>query len=79
MFATAQGLSLAVGAVFPCRQLLLLRTMGSRVFRFQQLWWVVGLVTLGTWDLSSWTRIEPMSPAMAGGFLTTGPPRKSLE
>ena len=79
MFAAAQGLSLAVGAVFPCRRLLLLQTMGSRVCRFQQLWWVVGLVTLGTWDLSSWTGIKPMSPAMAGGFLTTGPPGKSLE
>ena len=79
MFAAAQGLSLAVGAVFPCQRLLLLQTMGSRVCRFQQLWWVVGLVTLGTWDLSSWTGIKPMSPAMAGGFLTTGPPGKSLE
>ena len=23
---------------------------------------------------SSWTGIEPVSPALAGGFLTTGPP-----
>ena len=27
---------------------------------------------------SSWTGIEPMSPALAGGFLTTAPPGKSL-
>ena len=31
----------------------------------------------GTWDLPS-PRIEPMSPALAGGFLTTGPPGESL-
>ena len=30
------------------------------------------------WDLSSPTRIEPVSPALAGGFLTNGPPGKSL-
>ena len=25
----------------------------------------------------SWTRVEPMSPVLAGGFLTSGPPGKS--
>ena len=25
----------------------------------------------------SWTRVEPMSPVLAGGFLTSGPPEKS--
>ena len=29
----------------------------------------------GTWDLSG-SRIDPVSPALAGGFLTTGPPGK---
>jgi len=29
------------------------------------------------WDLPG-PKIEPVSPALAGGFLTTGPPRKSL-
>ena len=26
-----------------------------------------------------WPRIKPMSPALQGGFLTTGPPEKSLK
>ena len=30
------------------------------------------------WDLSSRPGIEPTSPALEGGFLTTGPPGKSL-
>ena len=28
--------------------------------------------------LVPWTGIEPVSPALEGGFLTTGPPEKSL-
>ena len=31
------------------------------------------------WELSSWPGIEPESPALEGGFLTTGPPGKSLD
>ena len=31
----------------------------------------------GLWDLSG-PGLEPMSPALAGGFLTTAPPGKSL-
>ena len=31
----------------------------------------------GIWDLPR-PAIEPISPALAGGFLTTGPPRQSL-
>ena len=31
----------------------------------------------GMWDLPG-PGIEPMSPALAGGFLTTEPPEKSL-
>ena len=30
---------------------------------------------LGTWDLPR-LAIEPVSPALTGGFLTTGPPEK---
>ena len=30
------------------------------------------------WDLTG-PGLEPMSPALAGGFLTTAPPGKSLE
>ena len=32
----------------------------------------------GTWDRSSPTRIEPVSPALQDRFLSTGPPGKSL-
>ena len=37
----------------------------------------MGLVARGMWDLPG-PGIEPMSPALAGRFLTTGPPEKSL-
>ena len=33
---------------------------------------------VGTWNLSFLTRIEPVSPALEGRCLTTGPPGKSL-
>ena len=36
------------------------------------------LVALRLWNLSFPPGIEPMSPELEGGFLTTGPPRKSL-
>ena len=49
---------------------------GSRA-QAQQLWHT-GLVAL--WhEGSSWTRAQIVSPALAGGFLTTAPPGKSLE
>ena len=32
----------------------------------------------GMWDLPS-SEIKPVSPALAGGFLTTAPPGKSLD
>ena len=32
----------------------------------------------GIWDFTSWPGIEPTSPALQGGFLTTWPPGKSL-
>ena len=48
---------------------------GSRV-QAQQLW-RMGLVALRMWDLPG-PGLEPVSPALAGGFLTTVPPGKSL-
>ena len=39
---------------------------------------VHSLVTTGMWDLPR-PGIEPMSPELAGGFLTTGPPWKSFD
>ena len=47
--------------------------VGSRV-QAQQLWHT-GLVAHGMWDLLG-RGLEPMSPALAGGFLTTAPPGK---
>ena len=37
-----------------------------------------GLYGSGMWDLPG-ARIEPMTPALAGGFVTAGPPGKSME
>jgi len=37
----------------------------------------MGFVALGMWDLPG-AGIEPMSPVLAGGFLTTGPPGKFI-
>ena len=37
-----------------------------------------GLVTLGTWNLPR-PGIKPVSPALAGGFLSTVPPGKSVK
>ena len=36
------------------------------------------LVALQLWDLNFPPGTEPTSPELEGGFLTTGPPRKSL-
>ena len=43
----------------------------SSVCRLQQLW-CAGLVTHGMWDLPG-PEIEPVSSALVGGFLPTGP------
>ena len=72
---------------FSLQGLLLLPSTGSRVSGLQQLWrqgsraqaqklWYMGLVPCSMWDFSG-ARTEPTSPALAGGFLTTGPPEKS--
>ena len=52
----------------------MLQSVGSRADRLQQLW-LAGLV--GMWDLPR-PGIKPVSPALAGGFVTTEPPGKSL-
>ena len=43
----------------------------------QQLWCMTGLVAPGVWDLPG-SGIEPVSPALAGGFYTTEPRGKSF-
>ena len=49
------------------------------MFMILLLYYYYFLATLqGMWDLNSSTRIEPVSPALEGGLLTTGPPFKSL-
>ena len=49
---------------------------GSRA-QAQQLWYT-GLVAPGMWDLPR-PGLEPVSPALAGGFLTTAPPGNLLK
>ena len=52
-----------------------LQLLGSR--GQAKLMWHMSSVVLGTWDLLS-PGIKPKSPALTGGFFTTGPPGKSL-
>ena len=59
----ARGLSSCVSWALECRRL---SSCGSRA-----------QLLCGMWDLSG-PGLEPMSPALAGGFLTTAPPGKSL-
>ena len=80
------GYSLLRCTGFSLRWLLLLRSMGSRHTGFSScgLWALERrLSSCGTraqllhslWDLPG-PGLEPMSPALAGGFSTTVPPRK---
>ena len=64
-----QGLHPSWGCMgFSLWWLLLLQGMGSKTY---------GLSSYpGMWNLP-WAGIEPVSPVLAGGFLTTGPPEKS--
>ena len=77
-----------VGFSLPWR--LLLQRMGSRVGKLQKLQdvgrrlysvgsvvWHTDLVAPGDGDLPG--RIEPVFPALVGGFLTIGSPGKSLK
>ena len=83
-FVAALGLSLAVASRgysslrcvgFSLRWPLLLQSTGSRRVGFRSCG-PQTKVPCSTWDLPR-PGMEPMSPASAGGFLTTGPPGKS--
>ena len=64
-------------AGFSLRWLLLLQSTGSRHAGCSSCGTRAQLLH-GMWDLPG-PGIEPMSPALAGGFLTTAPPGKSLD
>ena len=68
------GYSTLRGAGFSLRWLLLLRSMGSRHVGFSSCGTRAQLLH-GMWNLPG-PGLEPVSPAMAGGFLTTAPPGK---
>ena len=83
VFVAAHGLSLVAAswgytslqcAGFSLRWLLLLRSTGSRHAGFSSCSWRAQLLC-GMWDLPG-PGLEPSSPALAGGFLTTAPPGK---
>ena len=68
LVAVSGGYSLLWCAGFSLQWLLLLWSTGSRH---------VGFSSCGMWDRPG-PRLEPVSPALAGRFLTTAPPGKSL-
>ena len=76
LVAVSRGYSSLRCAGFSLPLLLFLWSTGSRAPGLQQLW-CMGLVAPRHVGFSR-TRIEPVSPALAGGFLTTVPPGKSL-
>ena len=82
-----RGLLFLWCAGFSLRWLLLLQSMGSRRAGFSSCgswalehrlssWGARASLLHGMWDLPG-PGLEPMSPAFAGGFLTTVPPGKS--
>ena len=76
LVAESRGYSLAVVCGLLIAAASLVWSTDSRAHRLQQLW-RTSLVAL--WHVgSSGTSDQPMSPALAGGFLTTGPPVLSL-
>ena len=88
LVAVSGGYSSLQYAGFSLRWLLLLRSTGSRQGDFSSCGsralehrlstrgtWT--LLLRGMWDLPG-PGLEPMSPALAGGFLTTAPAGKSL-
>ena len=70
-FVVVSGLPMALASAW---KLQWLRLMGSRA-RAQQLWHT-GLDASGVWDLPS-PGTEPVSSALAGRLLTSGPPGRS--
>ena len=73
--ALSEGYSSLRCAGFSLQWLLLLRSTGFRRVGFSSCGTRAQLLR-GMWDLPG-PGIEPMSPALAGGFLTTAPPGKS--
>ena len=69
--------TLVVVQSFSVRWLLFLWSMGFRALGLSS-WWCTGLVAPSMWDFTSQTRDGPTALALAGGFLTAGPPGKSL-
>ena len=87
LVAESGGYSLLQCAGFSLWWLLLLRSMGCRHAGFSSCGvWALecrlnscgtrAQLLCGMWDLPG-PGLEPMSPALAGGFLTTAPPGKS--
>ena len=83
VFVAVRGLSLVAAsgcysslqcAGFSSRWLLLLRSTGSKCVGFSGCG-ARALLLRGMWDLTG-PGLEPVSPALAGGFLTTAPPGK---
>ena len=60
---------------FPLRWFLLLGSMGFMVHGLSSCG-ILAQLPSGMWDLPG-LGIKPVSPALAGGFFTTGPPGKS--
>ena len=88
LVAVSRGYSPLQCTGFPLRWLLLLRSMGSRHPGFSSCGsqglerrlsscGAQALYLCGMWDLPR-PGLEPVSPALAGRFLTTAPPGKSL-
>ena len=88
LVSASRGYSLLRCVGFSLRWLLLLRSMGSRRAGFSSCGaWTLehrlstcvarAKLLYGMWDLPG-PGLEPVSPALAGGFLTTAPPGKSL-
>ena len=75
LVAVSGGYSLLQCAGFSLRWLLLSWSMGSRCSTFSSCGTRAQLLR-GMWDLPG-PGLEPVSPALAGGFLTTAPPGKS--
>ena len=85
----SRGYSLLQRTGFSLQWLLLLQSVGSRACWLWQLW-LAGLehrpssrgaqtwFLSGMWDLLG-SRLEPVSLALAGRFLTFGPPGKSSD
>ena len=77
LVAASRGYSSLWCAGFSLRWLLLLPSTGSRCAGFSSCVSRAQLLS-GMWDLPG-PGLKPMSPALAGRFLTTAPPGKSQE